>query len=72
MSGYRCLRKSHNNILAGVAAGMAEFVGWEPKRARIGWLMLTFISLGSAVILYTFLAILFPPPDHFDLNRFRQ
>ena len=36
MSRFRCLKKSQNNLLAGVAAGMGEFVGWSPTRARAG------------------------------------
>ncbi len=72
MSRFRCLKKSQNNLLAGVGAGMGEFVGWSPTRARAGWVIFGILSFGFAIVIYTILAFLFPPPNHFDLNEFRR
>ncbi|GEA11109.1 PspC domain-containing protein [Alteromonas sp. KUL49] len=72
MSRFRSLKKSQNNLLAGVAAGFGEFVGWSPTRARIGFVLFGILSFGFALIVYTVLALIFPPPDHFDLNKFKQ
>ena len=72
MSRYRVLKKSHDALLAGVAAGMGEFVGWSPDRARIGWVVFGFLSGGLALVIYALFAFLFPANDHFDLDNYRQ
>lgn len=72
MSRFRSLKKSQSNLLAGVAAGMGEFLGWSPARARAGWVLFGILSFGFAIIVYTVFAFLFPPPNHFNLDNFRQ
>ena len=72
MSDYRKLRKSRDHILAGVAGGMAEFVGWEPKKMRAIWVVAGLLTGGVALIVYTICAFIFPPPSDFDINEFRE
>ena len=66
------LRKSRDRVLAGVAGGIAEFVGWEPKQIRIIWFVAGLLSGGTALFVYTVCAFIFPPPSYFDINDFRE
>ena len=72
MSRNRKLRKSKDRILAGVAGGIAEFIGWEPRQIRAIWVAAGFLTGGTAVIVYTVCAFVFPPPSKFNLDDFRE
>ncbi len=68
----RKLRKSKDQVITGVAGGMAEFFGWPTRRMRTVWLLVAFFSGGTAVIVYLVCHYLFPPPTDFNINHFRQ
>jgi len=72
VSKYKKLRKSKDYILAGVAGGIAEFLGWEPKQVRTLWVLAGIFTAGTAVLVYTVCAFVFPPPSDFDLNDYRE
>ncbi len=72
MSKYRKLRKSRDHMLAGVAGGIAECLGWQPKQVRIIWFIAGLFTAGTALLVYTICAFVFPPPSDFDINDFRE
>lgn len=53
---YRC---RHDRILAGVASGMAEYLGLDPTVVRILWLLSTLFG-GLTILLYIILAFVMP------------
>jgi len=71
MVNNRKLKRSRDNILAGVAGGIAEFLGWEPRQVRMIWFFAGLLSGGTALIIYAICAYIFPPPDDFDINKYR-
>ncbi|WP_018127990.1 PspC domain-containing protein [Balneola vulgaris] len=54
------LRKSRKDkMLAGVCAGIAEYLGWDPTIVRILFVIFAF-SYGMAILAYFILAIVMP------------
>jgi len=53
---YRC---RHDRQLAGVAAGMAEYLDLDPTVVRILWILSAFVG-GFTIILYVILAFVMP------------
>lgn len=55
------LRKSSTDVqLAGVCAGIAEYFDLDPTVVRIGYVIFSFLGVGSPVLLYILLAIIMP------------
>lgn len=53
---YRC---RHDKQLAGVASGMAEYLGLDPTLVRILWILSVFFG-GFTILLYIILAFVMP------------
>ena len=53
---YRC---RHDRIIAGVASGMAEYLGLDPTVVRILWILSTLLG-GLTILLYIILAFVMP------------
>ena len=53
---YRC---RHDRIIAGVASGMAEYLGLDPTVVRILWILSTLFG-GLTILLYIILAFVMP------------
>ena len=53
---YRC---RENRVLAGVAAGVAEFFGLDPSLVRILWFLSIFVG-GLGILLYIGMAVIVP------------
>ena len=69
------LKRSHDQMIAGVCGGIAEWLGWSPTRVRIVYVLLSFLSAAfPGVAVYLALWYLMPPPDSSDfrLKDFRQ
>ena len=56
----RRLYRSHDRRLAGVAGGMADYLGIDPTIARILWVVAAFASAGMAVLAYIIFALIIP------------
>lgn len=57
--GYRRLTKDRRNRkITGVAAGMANYFGLDPTVVRIGWVVATIFSQGTAIIPYVILSMI--------------
>jgi phage shock protein PspC (stress-responsive transcriptional regulator) len=57
------LPKSKGNILAGVAAGIAEYQGISKITVRVFFFLTALFTGGLAIIAYSILAFLMPPPQ---------
>ena len=57
----RSLTRSHNQAIAGVCAGIAEYFGWDIALVRIAYLVLSIISAAfPGIIIYIILWIVMP------------
>jgi phage shock protein PspC (stress-responsive transcriptional regulator) len=55
------LARSNNRVVAGVCAGMAEWLGWDVALVRLLYLILTIFSAGfPGLLAYIILWIIMP------------
>lgn len=60
----RKLTKSNNKMLAGVCAGIAEYLGWDITVVRVAYAALSVFTAGfPGVLLYIILCIVMPNPE---------
>lgn len=59
MNSRRLYRCRHDRTLAGVASGMAEYLGLDPTVVRILWILSVFFG-GFTILLYIVLAFIVP------------
>ena len=65
MNGRRLVR-SNNRVIAGVCAGLAEWLGWDIALVRLLYLILTIFSAGfPGIIAYVILWIVMPEETGF-------
>jgi phage shock protein PspC (stress-responsive transcriptional regulator) len=51
-------------MIAGVCAGIAEWIGWEPGKVRLLYVILSILSAAfPGILLYVILWIAMPGPD---------
>ncbi len=62
MQGKRITRSRGDRIIAGVAGGLAEYLGVDPVLVRLGFLVLTIFN-GFGAMLYLILWLLLPNQD---------
>ena len=64
MADGRRLKRSHNRVIAGVCAGLAEYLGWPVTRVRVIYLLVSILSAAfPGTIVYLILWFLMPGPD---------
>lgn len=63
------LSRSHDRMLAGVCAGIAEFLGWYPVSIRTLFALLAFVTAGGFVVVYALLWWIMPVAE--DRSSFR-
>jgi phage shock protein PspC (stress-responsive transcriptional regulator) len=57
----RKIKKSRNDkMLAGVCGGLAEYLGWDSTIIRVLFVVCALIGVGSPILIYLILAIVFP------------
>lgn len=62
--GTTRLRRSHDQMIAGVCAGIAEWLGWTPGKVRLIYVVLSVLSAAfPGIIVYLILWIVMPGPD---------
>lgn len=55
------LTKSRTDVkISGVCAGIAEYFNIDPTLVRVGYLLFTFVGIGSPILLYFILAMIMP------------
>ena len=65
MSGnYKKLTRSKDKkMICGVCAGIGEYLSIDPTIIRIIWIVLSFTSVGMAVLAYFIVAVVIPDED---------
>jgi phage shock protein PspC (stress-responsive transcriptional regulator) len=58
----RRLARSHDHLLGGVAAGIAEYFDLDPTFVRLAFVALALVGQGGAVLAYLILWIVMPAP----------
>ena len=53
------LSRSHNKMIGGVCAGIADYLGLDPTIVRIVWVLMLFFA-GFGILLYLILWIIMP------------
>ena len=56
----KLIRPVKGKMVAGVCAGIADFLGWDVTLLRIVYVLLTFLTAFSGVLVYLLLWILMP------------
>jgi len=60
------LTRSNNRVIAGVCAGLAEWLGWDIALVRLLYLMVSIFSAGfPGIIAYIILWIIIPEETSF-------
>ncbi len=63
MTNNRKLTRSHNSMLGGVCAGVAEYTGADVNIIRLITVLLTIFGVGSMILVYIVAWIILPLPD---------
>jgi len=62
----RRLTRSHDQVVAGVCAGIAEYFGWDIALVRIAYLLVSIFSIAfPGIIVYIILWIVMPAKNNF-------
>ncbi len=61
--GKRLYRSLHDRQVAGICAGLAEYLEIDPVLMRVAWVVLAFVSAGIAIVLYAVLIFVIPNQD---------
>ncbi len=60
----RTLRRSSDALIAGVCGGLAEHLGWPPNRFRLGYVLVSILSVAfPGILVYLFLWFVMPGPE---------
>jgi phage shock protein PspC (stress-responsive transcriptional regulator) len=55
------MRVRQGRLIAGVCGGIAKWLGWDPTLVRLGYVVLTVLSVGfPGILMYILLWILMP------------
>jgi len=67
MTYQKRLTRSHNQVIAGVCAGIAEYLGWDIGLVRILYLVISIFSAAfPGIIVYIILWIVMPEEKNFN------
>jgi phage shock protein C len=60
------LKRSEDAMIAGVCAGLAEWLGWpSPTRVRVAYVLASILSVAfPGIVVYIILWIILPPPEY--------
>jgi len=60
----RKLRRSHDKMIAGVCAGLAEWLGWPVNRTRVVYVLVSVLSAAfPGTLVYLILWFVMPGPE---------
>jgi len=58
------LLRSKNSMIAGVCAGLADWLKWDVTLVRVGYVLVSILSAAfPGILIYIILWIIMPPPD---------
>lgn len=64
------LKRSKNQQIAGVCAGVAEYFGWDVTLVRVIFALLTIFSAGfPGIIVYIAMWIIMPLDDYTQIDK---
>lgn len=70
---YRLYRNRPRGWIAGVAAGMADYLGADVRLVRLAWVLAVVFFSVPAVIAYVIMILVVPPrPDHLFASEEEQ
>ena len=52
--------RSREKVLGGVCGGLAKYFNVDPVLVRVGWVVLTVLSMGFGILLYLLLWLVAP------------
>ena len=55
------LMRSNDRFLGGVCAGIADYFGWDATWVRIGYALLSILTVAPGFLIYIILWIVVPP-----------
>lgn len=59
-------RSSRSSMVAGICAGIAHELGWAPWKVRLGYVILSLLSVAfPGILVYVILWFLMPKSDEF-------
>ena len=59
------LRRSRDKMIAGVCAGLAEWMGWPANRVRIAYVVVSVLSAAfPGILVYIVLWFVMPGPEN--------
>jgi phage shock protein C len=62
-TGKRLYRSQRDRKLAGICAGLADYLDVDPVLMRVAWVALAFVSAGVAILIYLALIFVIPNED---------
>jgi phage shock protein PspC (stress-responsive transcriptional regulator) len=60
MEGRKRLTRSNKGMIAGVCAGIADYLDFDPTLVRVAYILLSILTAFSGVIAYLILWIVMP------------
>lgn len=62
-------RSSDDRMIAGVCGGLADYIGADPAIVRLAVVALTFLGVGTTIVVYLVAWIIVPMDDDLLTNR---
>lgn len=56
----RLTRTENDKMISGVCGGIAKYFGWDPTIVRLAYLLLTFGTAFSGIVVYLILMVCMP------------
>lgn len=73
MPRNRRLARSNDRVIAGVCAGLAEYVGWPAQTMRIVYVLVSVFSAAfPGIVVYLILWLLMPEANEFESSGYRD
>jgi len=64
MSEVRVFHRSSNKMIAGVCGGIAEYFDLDPTIVRVGYVLVSILSVAfPGILAYIVLMFVMPPPE---------
>jgi len=54
-----------DSMISGVCGGIAEYFGVDSTIVRVGYLIFTFLGVGSPILLYLLLSVIIPEDNNY-------
>lgn len=65
----RLIRSRDDRMIAGVCAGLADYIGADPTIVRLAVIALTFLGFGTTILIYLVAWVIVPQDDGWPTSR---